>query len=139
MTYDPPSIFAATFSPTLLNLLYIRALRHVASSNPLPSLRIFAFNTYADPSLLPLVARALSSQPHVLVLSRAELFSLDGYLNTGLKEMKGTTLVLHNNADGFGQNIETEGCTSLDGAIGVYSSAAAGLHRDRRDLMSSIM
>lgn len=53
--------------------------------------------------------------------------------------MKGTTLVLHNNSDGFGQNIETEGVSSLDGALGVYSSAAAGLHRKRKDLMEVVV
>lgn len=137
-TFDPPSIFAATFSVELMNLLYLHALRTVASANSLPALRIFAFNTYAEPSLLSLVRGALSSQPHVLVLSRAELFSKGGHLNTELEEMRGTTLVVHNNSDAFGQNIETEGSTSLDGAIGVYSSAAAGLHRGRKDLLDAV-
>ena len=48
-------------------------------------------------------------------------------------------LVIHNNSDGFGQNIETEGMVgSLDGAIGSSSSAAASLERNRKDLLDFI-
>ena len=47
-------------------------------------------------------------------------------------------LVIHNNSDAFGQNIETESAGgSLDGAIGVYSNAAACLARGKRDLLTN--
>jgi hypothetical protein len=48
-------------------------------------------------------------------------------------------LVLHNNADAFGQNIESERATSLDGVIGYYSDAACVLHRKRQDLVENII
>ena len=42
--------------------------------------------------------------------------------------------------DGFGQNIETEWESgSMDGAIGVNSSAAASLFRTRGDLVENLM
>jgi len=49
-------------------------------------------------------------------------------------------LVVHNNSDGFGQNIETEyALGSLDGAVGSNSSAAASLYRGREDLLDFIL
>ena len=48
-------------------------------------------------------------------------------------------LVLHNNSDAFGQNIETEGPSSLDGVIGSYSDAACHLERNRENLLSFVM
>lgn len=138
-THDPPSIFARNLDPTLMNRLFLLAVHDIAARNPLPSLSIFAFNTYADPPALELLRAALRSQPHVKVLSRAELFSgRSGRLDEKLPAIKaGATLVLHNNSDAFGQNIETEGgYGSLDGAVGEASSAAAGLRRGRADLVS---
>lgn len=55
-------------------------------------------------------------------------------LSIGLPNLKLTA------TDAFGQNIETEWETgSLDGAIGVNSSAAASLLRDRQDLLNNLM
>jgi hypothetical protein len=54
-------------------------------------------------------------------------------------KLEGAILVIHNNSDGFGQNIETENAFgSLDGAIGANSSAAASLRRDRKDLLDFV-
>ncbi|KZV96852.1 hypothetical protein EXIGLDRAFT_399843 [Exidia glandulosa HHB12029] len=54
--------------------------------------------------------------------------------------MCGALLVLHNNSDGFGQNIETEGPgSSLNGAIGCASSAAASLHRRHPHLLDHVV
>lgn len=55
-------------------------------------------------------------------------------------ENAGYLLVIHNNSDAFGQNIETEcGAGSLDGAIGTYSNAAACLARGKRDLLTNLV
>lgn len=125
-----------------MNLLLTRAFLLVATSNALPALRILAFNDYAAESdIIPLLQAGLArSQKHVQVMSRARLFSgTDGHLDTQLLGTR-TALVLHNCSDGFGQNIETEGAHgSMDGAIGVYSSAAAGLRRDRKDLLDFVL
>lgn len=52
---------------------------------------------------------------------------------------KNWALVLHNNSDAFGQNIETEGETSMDGVIGYNSDAAVQLERGRSDLVNIIV
>lgn len=141
-TYDPPAIFARLVSAELLNLVFVHALGELAKGIPLHQMRVFAFNDYADPTLLPLVRQALASQPSIQVMSRSQLFppSNGGYLDTSIKAVAdGATVVIHNNSDAFGQNIETEECTSLDGAIGVYSDAAAQLRRDRPDLFAHVI
>ena len=74
--------------------------------------------------------------------SKSELFKgHDGRYNIELlKQAEGAMLVVHNNSDGFGQNIETEHALgSLDGAVGSNSSAAASLHRGREDLLDFIL
>ncbi|OWO97925.1 hypothetical protein B2J93_4494 [Marssonina coronariae] len=53
----------------------------------------------------------------------------------GMKEVQGAMLVMQNKSDAFGQNIETEGMPSLDGAIDKNSSASATLKIDRTDLL----
>lgn len=54
-------------------------------------------------------------------------------------QAKSAMSVIHNNSDGFGQNIETEAMTgSLDGAIGSSSSVAASLERSRGHLSNFI-
>jgi hypothetical protein len=96
-------------------------------------MRAFAFNDYAGYDAVALLKKILEiRRPDIRCLSKADLFDHDGHYDGKL--FPGAALVLHNNSDGFGANIETEGSTSLDGAIGVYSSAAAGLNRRRTDL-----
>ncbi|CZS95017.1 uncharacterized protein RAG0_04822 [Rhynchosporium agropyri] len=160
-TYDPPSIFARYVEPELLNRLFILAIKYMSSHNQLGNMRIFAFNDYADPSALELLKIALERQTHVLVLSKGDLFrGEDGRFEAGSwKEgsgmakgdggrldlskwpaAKGAMLVVHNNSDAFGQNVETEYMSgSLDGAIGSTTSAAASLERARADLMDYVV
>jgi hypothetical protein len=74
--------------------------------------------------------------------SKNELFNGHdgGYDIELLKQAEGSMLVVHNNSDGFGQNIETEyALGSLDGAVGSNSSAAASLYRGREDLLDFIL
>ncbi|KAG9233369.1 hypothetical protein BJ875DRAFT_485221 [Amylocarpus encephaloides] len=140
-TYNPASIFAYEIGSQTLNRLMIAALKRVSSTNTLKNLRIFAFNDYADPQALHLVKAALNSQPKVQVLSQSDLYQGPSgiYDIRKLEEAKGAKLVVHNNSDGFGQNIETEGMFgSLDGAIGASSSASGSLRRDRGDLMNFV-
>lgn len=126
----------------------------------LAHMRAFGFNDYQDKDAIRLLTHVFAHHPetaHVKVVSKSDLFSPpshaqnghDGkyYYHPGAILTKGdnpnnsssnkaavdkTILVLHNNSDAFGQNIETEGPNgSLDGAIGTWSSAAASLRRDR--------
>ena len=139
-TSDPPSIFAQEIGATILNRLQFAALKHLASENTFSNMRAFAFNSYIDPEAIKLLKAALSNQPHVLVVSKQDLFKAQKSTYAALPGTEGALLVIHNNSDAFGQNIETEWETgSMDGAIGANSSAAASLKRDRSDLISNLM
>lgn len=122
-----------------------------------------------DENILNLLRAALASQPQVLVMLKKELFSKPCEVPKKTREIvnnrkifsfdkvtanvlysppQGTenaALVIHNNSDGFGQNIEYEpmgfegGYGSLDGAVGCTSSAAASVKRDRPDLCDHIV
>lgn len=124
-TVNPPSIFAQTLGGApgarLLNRLQALAFQFLASE--ISHLKVLAFSDYADPEILPLLKRAL---PLAHVISKKD-YTPNAY--------PAFAVVLHNNSDGFGQNIETEGPTSLDGVIGSYSNAACVLKRDRPDLL----
>lgn len=140
-TFDPPAIFAATLGATLLNRLFIAALSHVAVRNigRLKNMRVFAFNDYADQGAIELVKAALKSHPHVVVMAKSALFPPPGkYVPPAHAE--DAMLVLHNNSDAFGQNIEFEASGgSMDGAIGCNSNAAACLSRSHPGLVNHIL
>lgn len=134
-TIDPPSIFAAQLggaaNVSILNRLQALALKHVHAKTPLNNLRMIGFNNFADPKAVELLNHIFPG----MAAPKALLFQDD--LNYSVKE--GYALVLHNNSDAFGQNIETEGPTSMDGVLGCYSDAALQLKRDRFDLAFNII
>jgi hypothetical protein len=138
-TYDPASIFANKIGgAAILNRLMVAALKHLSDNAQLSGLAVFAFNDYADQGILALVEEALVKQKEVRVVSKAALFKgPDGkYDIRDFESAEGAMLVIHNNSDGFGQNIETESeGGSLDGAIGSNCSGAASLERGREDLL----
>ncbi|PQE20093.1 Glycoside hydrolase protein [Rutstroemia sp. NJR-2017a BBW] len=141
-TYDPASIFALAIKPPLLNRLMITAFKDLSNYNQFKNLKIFAFNNYAEPGILSLVSKALEKQKGVYVVDKAQLFKGPEwkYNISAFQQAEGAMLVIHNNSDGFGQNIETEGESgSLDGAIGSNSSAAASLERNREDLLKFVV
>ncbi|PMD20410.1 hypothetical protein NA56DRAFT_749859 [Hyaloscypha hepaticicola] len=143
-TYDPASIFARKIGAKILNRLMFAALKHLSDHHKFENMRVFGFNNYADRGALSLLRSALRRQEHVIVTSKQDLFpgagGAEGLYNvTQIPQASGAMLVIHNNSDGFGQNIETEGMSgSLDGAIGSSSSAAASLERNRKDLLDFI-
>jgi len=145
-TYDPPSIFARKMGATILNRLLIMALKLVSQENKFNNMRVFGFNDYEDKAALKLLKKALEKQSHIEVCSKKDLFQgKGGEYDLGAardripKLGKGAMLVVHNNSDGFGQNIETEWTAgSLDGAVGANSSGAASLQRQREDLVGWI-
>lgn len=129
-TIDPPSIFAAQLggagNVAILNRLQTLALKYVNANTPLNNLKRIGFNNFADPKNLEHLNNVFPGKG----VPKAQLFQ--NSLNYSGE--KGLALVIHNNSDAFGQNIETEGPTSMDGIIGVYSDAALQLKRDREDL-----
>ena len=143
-TYDPASIFARKIGAKILNRLMLAALKNLSDHHKFEHMRVFGFNDYADRGAISLLRSALRKQEQVIVTSKQDLFNGAGgsqglYDITHLPQAKGAMLVIHNNSDAFGQNIETEGMVgSLDGAIGSSSSAAASLERNRKDLLDFI-
>ncbi|KAG9241758.1 hypothetical protein BJ878DRAFT_482644 [Calycina marina] len=122
-TYDPASIFAQKIGAPILNRLVLLAFAHFSAHNTFHNLRVFAFNDYAEKRGVALARASLSAQSHVMIIPAAQ----------------GALLVIHNNSDAFGQNIETEWETgSLDGAVGFNCSGAASLERSRPDLLSFV-
>lgn len=131
-TITPPSIFAnAIGGAAMLNRLQALAFLALEQENLFSNLKVIGFNDYADKTMIPLLKKIF---PNVEVVNQIALFEEDG----GYKGPQGLALVLHNNSDAFGQNIETEGASSLDGVIGSYSNAASVLKRDRADLVDWI-
>lgn len=138
-TYDPAQIFARKLGAKILNRLMLCGVKSLSEHSIFTNMKIFAFNDYAEPGIMPFVHDALRVQD-VKVLRKEDLFQGKG--DRGLYDVKKlggcerAMLVVHNNSDGFGQNIESESSGgSLDGAIGASSSAAASLARERKDLL----
>ncbi len=134
-TIDPPQIFVQQMgNAKILNRLQALAIRSLAKTekNLFSRLKMIAMNDYADPSMIGLMQKAVPVG--VVVQKKSLLFQNGSYVGP-----RGLALVMHNNSDGFGQNIEFEGASSLDGVIGSYSNAALVLKRDRPDLLANVM
>jgi hypothetical protein len=145
-TFNPPAIFVRIFGQRgteLLARIHVAALKYVAGAlMEFKNCKVFAWANFNSPLILGLIRKALYSQPHIRVMSNDELFS--GKSGAGLynppAEAEGAMLVIHNNSDAFGQNIETEPSGgSLDGVVGEWSSAAGSLARERKDLCDHLL
>ena len=138
-TFSPAVIFRHALGQLgrkLMMLVHAAALREFSLQTQLSSMRIYAYSDFESPEALGLIKTALRGQK-VLVMSKDELFAGREELYSPPPEHKSAMLVLHNNSDAFGQNIEFEqGMGSLDAAMGRFSSAAASLQRDREDLLT---
>ncbi|BGP50263.1 hypothetical protein JCM10450v2_006179 [Rhodotorula kratochvilovae] len=140
-TFSPPSIFARRLPPEFSTLLVLLALHElVLASSPapapaLPAMRLFALgaHTPALAALLPLARSALPS--HIALLTREQLFPPPGGTLVLPPSAERAALVLHNNSDAFGQNVQSEQAGgSLDGVLGAWGDASRGLRRERADL-----
>ncbi len=128
-TMDPAMIFSRGIagdyigSPvaTMLVRLQILACKHLKEQGfTFKNLRVIGFNDFADPTALSFFAKVFSG--NVRCMSKQQALA---------EEMPGVAWILHNNSDGFGQNIESEGMSSLDGVIGCLSDASVHLRRER--------
>ncbi|MBA2729097.1 MAG: hypothetical protein H0U49_13115 [Parachlamydiaceae bacterium] len=136
-TIDPPAIFAKQFGTEnvdLLNRLQILAFKKLAQESQFNNLKAISFNDYNDQGATQLLKNVF---PTVNVLPKATFFPNNHF--DSLVPGSEWALVIHNNSDAFGQNIETEGASSLDGVIGSYSNAALQLLRNRGDLLKNMM
>ena len=149
-SFNPPAIFARFFNSQgtdsydgtdLLSRIHVTALKFFAYTSKMEACKCVAWNDFASPIIISLLRQALANQPHIAIRRNDEIFTpaggdgLRGGLYSPPEEAKDALLVIHNNSDAFGQNIETEWAGgSLDGVIGTFSSAAASLLRNRADL-----
>jgi len=130
-TIDPPAIFVNYLNKDakLLNRLQICAFKVLRQENIFENLKIVGFNDYADKEAVELLKKAFPDK---------EIKTKDEAIKA-LEKSKDLALVIHNNSDGFGQNIEFEDGASLDGVIGKYSDAACVLRRTRSDLLNFVV
>ncbi|MGB7127521.1 MAG: hypothetical protein WBD50_00315 [Candidatus Rhabdochlamydia sp.] len=134
-TINPPSIFTTQIggvkNVNLLNRLQILSFKHLIKSSSFENLKVIGFNNYFDKDALSLFRHVFFDK---IVIKTQALFEQGHY---SMRDPY--ALVLHNNSDAFGQNIETEGPSSLDGVIGSYSDAACHLQRNRENLVRFVM
>lgn len=137
-TISPPSIFMRLLGSdaTLANRLMILALKHLAKNAPLENLKMIAFGEYQDKEAVSLLQAAMPSS--VQVVSKSHIFKRSRIgRGNGLYEPETPdwALVISNNSDAFGQNIQNERFGgSLDGVVGAISSAACVLHQEGEHL-----
>lgn len=131
-TIHPPAIFASEVEgAALLNRLQALAFKELKEEGLFSNMKGLGFANYADPSMLKIYQKILPDTP---IFPFASLYPHGHY-----QGLEGCALVLHNNSDAFGQNIETEGPTSLDGLLGCTSNASYALRRERTDLLDFVM
>lgn len=150
-TFNPPAIFAQALGQhgiQLLSVIHVAAIRYVARNRTFHLCKCVAWADFASPNIVELLQRALRGQPHIMVKRNDALFVSQRpnseNQGTGLyvapRGAEGSVLVIHNNSDAFGQNIESEMAGgSLDGVIGAYSSTAGSLMRSRQDLCNCMI
>lgn len=133
-TWDPPVIFARTVRATILDQLWAQSIVEVLETSRNSIIKV-AFNDYCNTSIIP----HLKSKG-IEVVSKSSLFTGPKGTYKITDQLAEAALVIHNNGDGFGQNIETETeHQSLDGAIGACSNASAALHREKSNLLHKVL
>ncbi|VHO05040.1 hypothetical protein [Candidatus Rhabdochlamydia sp. T3358] len=134
-TINPPAIFTTQIggvkNVNLLNRLQILSFKQLKKTSSFENLKVIGFNNYSDKEAINLFRHVFFDK---IVVETQALFEQGHY---SMKDPY--ALVLHNNSDAFGQNIETEGPSSLDGVIGSYSDAACHLQRNRENLVRFVM
>jgi hypothetical protein len=146
--YRPPSIFMSVFqeSPILSNRLRVLALQYIYFTQPFlfRKMHNMVITTFRDPTIVFLIKKYIFDLRLNNHFIRVESFDDQntfykhkryGFKYRGPEKM---ALVIPNNSDAFGRNIETEGESSVDGIVGNYSNAAYVLSTARKDLLFNI-
>lgn len=137
-TVNPPSIFAEIFGgdPTFMNRMQILGMKCCSMAHPFENLRAIGFDTFKDPDSLTLLKAAL---PKINVLDKNTLSDPKSHQYVAPEGLENCALVVHNNSDGFGNNIRNEGDGgSLDGMLGNHSSASASVDPKNEGLFQYI-
>jgi hypothetical protein len=143
-TIDPPSIFANAIGEEgvkWLNRLQTLAFKKLSMDKIFKNLKVIGFNDYKDKGMIQLLKQSLDSEntsisvSKITVMSKSSLFPGEG--NYSPPDIcKSCALVVHNNSNAFGQNIESQQMgDSMDGVFGNISDASSGLKRKRSDLL----
>ncbi len=128
---DPPKIFTRYLGDggtRLLNHLQVFALRCLRDEGAhFQNLKCIAFNNFEEfDSSLDLMQKVFHDRG-VEIISKKELYDENG----NYKVPANMALVIHNNSDAFGQNIQSEeGKSSLDATVGQASDAAVSLNQE---------
>jgi hypothetical protein len=150
-TFNPPAIFARALGEQgihLLSLIHVAAIQYVAKNRTFHHCKCIAWADFASPNIVGLLQHALRRQPHIRVKRNDQIFVNERprAQNQGIglyvppSGAESSVVVIHNNSDAFGQNIESEKAGgSLDGVIGAYSSTAGSLMRTRQDLCNCMI
>lgn len=146
-TVNPPNIFLGAIGKSkngkFLNRLQALAMKEMADKGVLKNMKKIGFAHFSDPEGLVQYQKAMARanvdvmKLHALMNDQTGPFIFQTNPPKYLLNEK-WALVLHNNSDAFGQNIETEDLTSQDGFAGVYSDTSKGLLRNREDLCQHI-
>lgn len=141
-TNNPPSFFLGAIGGTqaqpFVNRLQLLAFRWFLKENKLNNLKVIGFSDYCDKGIVALYQKVIDEAAlPVEVCSTNQLYDQKTHFYVAKEKY---ALVKHNNSDGFGQNIETEGGGgSLDAILGQYSDASLALRRDRPDLTKHLV
>lgn len=146
-TIDPPSLFIQAIggarNAPFLNRLQALAMKQLIQEGKIKNMKAVAFNNYADEKMIELY-KAITKDHHIQAYPKVVdpkkgskgLFAPNGKCLIDPNDP--SVIVLHNNSDGFGYNLENEGETSLDGLMGCMSNASCVYEKSREDLTRHI-
>ena len=139
-TIDPPSIFASAFDAQLMTRLQILAMKQLFANAPPQHLTMIGFNDggpQGDKGAVALLKAICKGKAYKAVPKIPAIYTLNSQGKPVYQPKQNWALIIHNNSDAFGQNIEYEkGFQSLDAAVGALTTAAPSLHRKRSDLLT---
>lgn len=130
-TMDPPAIFVKALpgGARLINQMHVIAIQQLISEGHIKKLKTYGFNDYLDKAMIPNLKIAFAGTG-VEVTTKPDAVA---------KLKLGEALVVHNNSDGFGDNITNEsGNGSIDAIFASMTTAARSLNQERDDLGSDV-
>lgn len=146
-TIEPPSEFVKAIGrkSNFLNRLQALALKGLVDDGQVHNMKAISFAHFSDRSGVQHLQKAVEGSD-IQVYKKQALsddsngpFAFDSSNGAYLLTEKPWALVMHNNSDGLGQNVETESLQSQDGAVGNFTDAACPVRRDRPDLCDHIV
>lgn len=131
-TISPPVIFVKMLNSdsSILDRLQMLAIKVLLKLGKIQNLKGISFTPF-----MPHMNNWNQLYSSFIDISKIKLYDTSTLYNQKLKY----AVIIHNNSDGFGQNIETEQESSMDGVVGSVSDAAKALLRNRDSKYWSII